>query len=202
LQQGSIVRSRHRRRCIRPRGRPCRARTARSPDQYFALEDADRCELVRGEVIRVGSPGLEHSRIQSLVAHHLWQFIRSLPERPGEVLTEIDCLIERDPPTIRRPDVAFVTRERLVTDDDRRLPCAPDLVVEVVSPSDRSGEVADKVQAWLRADAREAWVIEPRMSLVVVHRPGRAPLPLGLDDRIDGGDVLPGFELAVATLLG
>ena len=173
-----------------------------SADQYFALEDADRCELIRGEVIRVASPGIEHSRIQALVAHHLSRFITAQPQRPGEILTEIDCLIERDPPTIRRPDVAFATRERLASDDDRRLACAPDLVVEIVSPSDRSGEVADKVQAWLRAGSRAVWVVEPRMSVVVVHRPGRAPLPLGLADAIDGGEVLPGFELAVATLLG
>jgi Uma2 family endonuclease len=77
------------------------------------------------------------------------------------------------------------------------MPLAPDLAVEVVSPSDRRGEVERKVATWLDAGTKLIWVVWIDKDLVTVHRPGEGVRELFLDDAIDGGEVLPGFSQQV-----
>ena len=76
----------------------------------------------------------------------------------------------------------------------------PDLAVEVVSPNDRPQEIADKVDLYLTHGVPLVWVAYPRSRQVVVHRPGQEPLILSEGDTLDGGDVLPGFQLPVAEV--
>jgi len=69
--------------------------------------------------------------------------------------------IERDPDTVRAPDVAFVVRERLAhIPDEGYAELAPDWVAEILSPSDRPGEVLEKVGQWLGAGVRVVWVLD------------------------------------------
>jgi Uma2 family endonuclease len=76
----------------------------------------------------------------------------------------------------------------------------PDLAVEVVSPNDRYTEVAEKIAEWLAHGVRLVFVVDPRRQTVDVHRPGQRPQTLGLDDVLDGEDVVPGWTLAVRDL--
>jgi Uma2 family endonuclease len=76
----------------------------------------------------------------------------------------------------------------------------PDLVVEVVSSSDRPLEVAEKVRMWLDAGVRLVWVVYPTRQIVEEHRPQQAPVTLTASDQLDGGDVVPGFTLPVARV--
>jgi Uma2 family endonuclease len=98
--------------------------------------------------------------------------------------------------------VAFVSRERLAGVDDLKghLPFAPDLVVEIVSPSDRPGRIASKLAEWLAGGARLVWWVYPDRREVIEHRPGLAPRTIGEAGELDGGDVLPGFRCRVADL--
>lgn len=80
------------------------------------------------------------------------------------------------------------------------MPLAPDLVVEVVSPGDRFDEIAEKIDLYQRAGVPLIWLVVPRLRLVVVHRLGEPQATLRDGEFLDGGDVVPGFQLAVAEI--
>jgi Uma2 family endonuclease len=80
------------------------------------------------------------------------------------------------------------------------VPGAPDLAVEVVSPNDLCTEVDEKVAEWLEHGARLAFVVNPRRQTVAVHRPDQTMRTLGIDDVLDGEDVVPGWSMAVRDL--
>ena len=80
---------------------------------------------------------------------------------------------------------------------EKHVPFAPDLAVEVVSPSDRPADVAEKVEAWLAAGTRMVWVVEPANRTLTLHAPGAAEQTLTDQDMLDGGEILPGFSCKV-----
>ena len=92
--------------------------------------------------------------------------------RLGKVYAaETGYLLERDPDTVRCPDVSFVRQElAAVHDDDEYYFHSPDLAVEVLSPSDRPGRTKDKVQVWLTFGAKSVWVLDPSAKTLTVHR--------------------------------
>jgi Uma2 family endonuclease len=100
------------------------------------------------------------------------------------------------------PDAAFFTAERMPTLDTfpKSFDGAPDLAVEVVSPNDRRAEVEEKARTWLRFGAHAVWVVHPRNRTISVWTPDGAIRTLGEADELDGGEVLPGFRIAVAEL--
>jgi Uma2 family endonuclease len=113
-------------------------------------------------------------------------------------------LLASDPDTVRAPDVAFVSRERV--EEAGRVtgywPGAPDLVVEVVSPNDTHAQVTEKALAWLEADCRMVLVADPERRAVTVYR-SRSEIRIltaEVGDVIDGGEVVPGWKLPVAEL--
>ena len=102
-----------------------------------------------------------------------------------------------------RPDVAFVRADRVPPGGVKGyFQGAPDLAVEVVSPSDRPDEVAAKVQEWLQAGCSMVWVVQPDSRTVAVHRRGHEVTALKGPDALVGGDVLPEFSMPVTTIFG
>jgi len=163
-------------------------------------EDGLRHELVRGEVVSMVPPGVEHGLLAATLAERLKGHVRTC--RLGWVLTETGYILSRDPDTVRAPDVSFLAAARVPRGS---VPCgfaegAPDLAVEVVSPSDRHSEVQERVQDYLRAGARQVWVIEPRTRSVTVYAPDGTAQVLREEDTLTGGDLLPGFALPVHEL--
>jgi len=77
---------------------------------------------------------------------------------------------------------------------------APDLAIEIRSPSDRPGAVLAKVGDWLDAGAQLVWTVDPSRRAVVVYRADGWQDTLGMDDMLDGDDLLPGFALSIAAL--
>ena len=164
-------------------------------------DDGFRYELVRGEVHKMTPAGNEHGKIAMSVAWRLAQHVEN--HGLGAVYAaETGFRLASDPDTVRAPDAAFVCQARL--DEVGAVvgywPGAPDLVVEVVSPGDRYGEVADKVAAWLAAGTQMVVVVEPRQRTVAVHRADGAIRTLGEGDVLEGGEVVPGWEVPVAAL--
>jgi Uma2 family endonuclease len=98
------------------------------------------------------------------------------------------------------PDVGFVakTRQSALLRDAWN-PNAPDLAVEVLSPSNDAAEMRTKLVNYLRAGTT-VWIVDADEKRVEVYAPGQPPKTLGLDDTLDGGDVLPGFKLAVSKI--
>jgi len=115
---------------------------------------------------------------------------------------ETGFLLARRPDTVRAPDVAFVSAERLEQARTTRgfFPGPPDLAVEVLSPTDRAGEVHAKVADYLAAGTRLVWVVEPGRHTIRVYRTLLAPKTVGQEATLDGEEVLPGFRLPVSAV--
>ena len=160
-----------------------------------------RGELIRGELCETIPSGGRHGEVVMKVGFFLTSFI--LPRRLGRLAgSDSGVLLERDPDTVREPDIAFISAERLPLDVEVTgyYEVVPDLVVEVVSPSDSAREVMDKALMWLGYGARMVWAVNPETRSVDVYRPGERTITLTESDTLDGLDILPGFECAIADI--
>jgi Uma2 family endonuclease len=110
--------------------------------------------------------------------------------------------LARNPDTVRAPEVAFVARKRIPAEGvpEGFWLFAPDLAVEVISPSDRFDDVLAKVQDYLHAGTRLVWVLHPRTTAAMVYRANGAVQLLQGHDELSGEDVLPGFRCRVQEL--
>jgi Uma2 family endonuclease len=110
--------------------------------------------------------------------------------------------IASDPDTVRAPDVAYVTAERLPPPEQRPgyFEGAPDLAVEIVSPTDTVSELGEKVEEYLAVGVRGIWIVDPANRTVTVHEPGQPVRILRELDTLEGGDVVPGFRCPVSEL--
>ena len=109
-------------------------------------------------------------------------------------------LLERNPDTVRAPDVAWIAPGRISPGLRGYPELAPDLAVEVKSPGNSYAELAAKAGMWLSYGSREVWVADPERVTITVYRPYQEPLTLGEDDTLAGGDLLPGFSTPVWRL--
>lgn len=164
-------------------------------------ESGERLELVRGRVETMAPAGFEHGLVATALVHILRAFV--IERRLGAVVSaETGFVIAHDPDTVRAPDVAFVTADRVTT---QKRPSgyfvgAPDLAVEVVSPTDTNDAVEAKVLDYLDAGTRQVWVVSPRHRTLQVVESRQSSRILGPDDTLDGGDLLPGFSLRVGEI--
>lgn len=160
-----------------------------------------RTELVRGTLIVREPAGFGHGKVAMRIGSALHAYVDR--QGLGEVFAaETGFTLFRGPDTVRAPDVAFVSNERLPERSPRGFAeLAPDLVVEVLSPGDGAGEVAEKIDDWLRAGCRLVWVVDPERRRARVHRANGSVHPLSQDDDLDGEDVVPGFRCALGELL-
>ena len=161
-----------------------------------------RGELIRGVLHQTMPAGLKHGEIAATLMALFWIHVH--PARLGRVFgSDTGVLLERNPDTVREPDVAYVAAARLPLDADISgyCPVVPDLVVEIVSPTDDEREVANKAAMWLHYGARMALVINPASRTIQVRRPGAPTAILTIHDTLDGGDVLPGFTCPVRDIL-
>lgn len=179
-----------------------RGRTMTS-EELFRLPGGrgHRYELVKGELRQMTPAGFDHGVVIMNLAAPMSQFVRR--QNLGVVCgAETGFKIERDPDTVRAPDIAFVRRDRLPTSGRPTgfWDGAPDLAVEVLSPSDTGLEVEEKVRSWLAAGASAVWVVSPKNRTVTIHRAGTAPRTLSEPESLDGEDVVPGFRMRVADI--
>src|SRR5262249_7410152 len=107
--------------------------------------------------------------------------------------------LRRNPDTVRAPDVGFVSKDRLVPTTNY-YPGPPDLAVEVISPNDTYTEVDAKVSDWLRSGVRLVIVLDPAKRSAVIHRSISETLRIDGDGTLDGGDVMPGWQLPMREL--
>ena len=175
-------------------------RTMTVDDLLAMPEDGMRRELVAGELLEMTPVGRPHARTfqrinRSLDAHVLEHGL-------GEVYAEYGYVLERDPATVRAPDLSFVRTDRLAeSSDEGYFTGVPDLAIEIVSPNDRPGEVRAKVKEYLDAGTQMVIVADPQNRDVLIHRSGHPARELLTEsDVIDGGDVVPGWTLPVRDI--
>jgi len=185
------------------------AEAARAPRLMTAEEFLDLsgdeyklAELVCGEVAPVVGATYRHSKVVLAIGARLYDFATATGA--GECTTaDGSYVLSRNPDTVRVPDVAFVSAKRAAETPDtgRFFEGAPDLAVEVASPSDRTPDTARKVREYLEAGTRLVWVIIPDERMAYVHHPDGIVRVIQKDGVLDGEDVLPGFRLPLADLL-
>lgn len=118
---------------------------------------------------------------------------------------ETGFVLSQNPDTVRAPDFAFTSTARLTGPPDRSFSSiVPDLVVEVVSPSDRLAEVTRKALMWLDAGVRLVWVVDPETEVIMVHKSGDAAVTLlrGADATLSGEGVILGFAVQLNDIFG
>lgn len=167
---------------------------ARLPDDDYYVD-----EVSRGLLVREPRPGYEHGRVQFRLASLLTAFVHE--HGLGQVVGESGFILQRDPLTLRGPDVAFVPRARQGEAPQKGwAEFAPDLAVEVLSPSDRPSRMAEKVAQYFAAGTRTVWLIDPDDRTAVVYASPADVQVLREGDDLEGGDVVPGFHCALADL--
>jgi Uma2 family endonuclease len=168
--------------------------------QLFETPGLGRCELVQGELVLMSPSGYEHGVVTGRIHGFLFSFVRK--KRLGMVTAaETGFQIGHDPDTVRAPDVGFIRADRVPSVRTRGFfQGPPDLAVEVVSPSDRPGEVLAKALDWLAAGCQVVWVADPTSQTISVYRGGHEPATLTNVDELTDDAVLPGFRLAVSDV--
>jgi Uma2 family endonuclease len=173
-------------------------------DDFERMVDTDaRHELINGELVEVSFPNAVHGWICAKICRRLMEHAERLGT--GEVLVDVGVVLNLpwDPERVRGPDVAFIARERL---EAGRLPSgflrrAPDLVVEVLSPSETAADVQQKVRDFLEAGARLVWIVAPESRSLTVFRADGSARLVREREEIDGEDVLPGLRFPLSDVL-
>ena len=160
-----------------------------------------RGELIRGVFCETMSTGRKHGLIVGKLAYTLGAV--AYPQGLGSIMaSDSGVLLEREPDTVREPDIAFFSVDTMPYGDDSEgyADVIPDLVVEIVSPSDSSQEVRDKARMWLDFGVPLVWVGYPGRREVEVYTAGNSVITLTESDVLNGGEVLPGFSCRVSEI--
>jgi Uma2 family endonuclease len=172
-------------------------------DQLLAMPTGmgKRYELIAGE-LRVMSPaGWRHgkiiSRLHVRIAHHVEA--HDLGVAFG---AETGFRLASNPDTVRAPDISFITKQNLPAREPAEgfWPGAPDLAVEVLSPGDRTGDVDEKIDAWLSAGCAAVWIVDPKLKSVTIYHSRSKIEVKSAGDTLQGDPVVPGFACAVDEL--
>jgi Uma2 family endonuclease len=174
--------------------------TAEEFFEFPSPRDGSQQELVRGEIVVMPPPGILHGVTCSKVNRTIGVFIDA---GLGGTLTCNDAgfITDRGPDSVRGPDISYWAKERLSELPVGYTEIAPDLVVEVLSPSNTSNQIRDKLVEYFAKGVRLVWVIAPEdRTLAIYHMPDEAVL-LAETATLTGEDVLPGFACRVSDLL-
>jgi Uma2 family endonuclease len=164
-------------------------------------DDGYRYELVRGELRKMAPAGYLHGRIAINITTPLDRHVRA--HNLGVVCAaETGFKLASNPDVVRAPDVAFIRRQRVeeVGDVEGYWPGAPDLAVEVISPSDTYADVQEKVVDWIEAGARMVILVMPRRCTVTVYRSLTDIVMLTEHETLNGGEVVPDWQIPVREL--
>jgi Uma2 family endonuclease len=169
-------------------------KTLLTVEEFIPLLDADDAwyELVEGEVITV-SPGMfEHNHVRDRLLHLLMTFLESHPLGVAEQAFQLFST------TVRYPDVAFVASGRILP--PKSLPQgAPDLAIEVISPSNTTREMDQKISHFFAAGCKRVWVVYPEHREVYIHGLAGVTRRAG-EDLLEEPELLPGFSVKVSSL--
>jgi Uma2 family endonuclease len=176
-------------------------------DEFIRQYEAAPFELIDGEKIPLMPPVEEHGLIISFLFEALVLYKQVNPN--FVILTEIPFVLEDVANWVkgsRVPDLMIFDKARIEeyrarTPDHKAKPVVlvPDLCVEVISATDSYLDVEDKVIGYLKDGVRMIWVFNPRQKIITVRTPEKVII-LTEADTLDGGDVLPGFKVAVAAI--
>lgn len=159
-----------------------------------------RHELIAGALIEISPVGGIHGSVAARLIIRLGVWAEQ--HAGGVVGTESGFRLIVDPPTVRGPDVYYIRAEHIPPSGIPRgfWDQAPDLAVEIISPSESAHDVRAKVHDYRSAGTPLIWEIYPQLRLVVVHAPDGTARTLTAADTLEYPELLPGFRCTVAEL--
>lgn len=170
-------------------------------DELYQMGSDAPYELIEGVLKEVSPSSFKPGEIGARILIFIGQFVI---EHDLGYLTNADggYILNPDPATVVAPDVGFVRGDRFPDGiPDRGFsPVPPDLAVEVISPSDRNADIAQKQALYDKAGVPLVWWVDPERKTLTVYRLGQAPEVVEATGVLDGGDVLPGFTLELGTI--
>jgi len=160
-------------------------------------DDDLRHELIKGKLLTMAPAKFEHGRVVGNLTIILGQYVKD--NGLGIICgAETGFKLESDPDTVRAPDIAFIPKGR-VENPETFGSGSPELAVEVLSPSERKTQIAEKTSQWLACGAKSVWNVDPRKRTVeVFHADGQRWLFHEGDELVD--DTVPGFRVAVSKI--
>lgn len=169
-------------------------------EEFMSLpDDNKRYELIDGKLKEQTGFTCDHGRLSTDLLWGLMEFLEGPNAALGEAIT--NCTFELNPKTAVIPDAAFISAKKLpVADPYKAFPGAPDLAIEVLSPSDIWSEVISKIRLYQSYGVTLVWVVDPFDKSVFVYRPNQPTRLLFAGDDLFGEDVLPGFTMPVKDL--
>lgn len=163
-------------------------------------DDGAMHELVRGRIVTASVPTFLHGMIVGRACGLLDQFVR--PRKLGRVVLRTGLITERDPDSVRGPDVAYWSAERLPLNKRPEVypEVSADLCVEVLSPGESLARTQEKLTEYFNCGVRLVWIVDPDACTVAVHR-GLDPAGVLTEaDTLSGEDVIPGFACRVEEI--
>ncbi|MFN8440822.1 MAG: Uma2 family endonuclease [Caldilineaceae bacterium] len=156
-------------------------------------------DLVNGRIVFIDHTGDEHGLLEAEISRYLGNF--NVTRKLGWILAgEVGVYTQRQPDTVRGVDVIFVSRKRLTTPSGKALQVAPELVVEIVSPSDRWTEIRSKITEYFAIGVERVWIVEPDKKQVLVYRTPTEFTQFTQQETVRGEGILEGFELPLSEL--
>jgi Uma2 family endonuclease len=155
-------------------------------------------ELVQGRIVTMPPPTPRHGQICSK-ANRLFGAFADEHDLGHVLCNDSGVITERDPDTVRGPDVSFYTYAKVPRGKIPKgyLDVVPDVVVEVLSEDDRWTDVLEKVHEFLAAGVAVVVVLDPQTEGATIFRPDQPPRELGPDDELTIPDLLGDFRVAV-----
>lgn len=170
-------------------------------EEFLALPEAgDRYELVNGELKPKMSPKFKHSQLQLRLLMLLNQWCEQ--EQTGRVLPEWAIVLKRrGADWVPVPDLTYVSYQRLPAEweEDEPCPVLPEVVIEIISPGQRFGELTQKAEDYLKAGIEGVWVVDSQAQSVTVFRQNALFETLGMD-QVLSDELLPGLEVKIAEV--
>lgn len=170
-------------------------------DELYQMGSNAPYELWEGVLKEVSPSSSKPSVIGVRISSAIFNFVDA--QQLGFVTnSDGGYILNADPATVVAPDIGFFREDRYPGGMPARgfYPLPPDLAVEVISPTDRKSDIAEKQTLYAKAGVPLVWWVDPERKTVTVYRLGRAPEVVGATGMLDGGDVLPGFTLDLQTI--
>lgn len=170
-------------------------------EEFLRWPDVGRCELVNGKIVHLTASRPLHALVEIRLGSRLLTYADGSGR--GHILGgEVGLWVKREPDTVRGADLVFISRERWARRSPKGfLDIAPELVIEILSPDDRRGEVQEKLEEYLALGVDLVWIVDPEFRCVLAYRGSLFDV-----ERFDEGDtladeeILPGFSLPVADI--
>jgi Uma2 family endonuclease len=169
-------------------------------EELLRYPDLGPCELVNGRIVPLTPTKPEHGEVELDLGSELRAWARS-SGRGRAFSGEVGIYIRRNPDTVRAADLIYISNERFAQrTKSGYLNVAPELVVEVLSPTDRRGDVVAKIKDYLSAGVDRVWVVDSKLQSILAYRSGAEVQQFKKGDILADEELLPGFRLPVADL--